>query len=61
MAVAQTRAVSPSQRASGTAVCASQEQPSSCHPGETSGFLPASNDRSGGCPGQRMGRPKAGR
>lgn len=61
LTITQTQEVLPSPRASGTATCESQGQPSSCHPGETSEFLPASGDRSGGYPGQRTGRPAAGR
>lgn len=59
MTVTQTQEVSPSPRGSGTATCESQGQPSSCRPGGTSEFLPASGDHSGGYPGQRTGRPAA--
>lgn len=59
--ITKTQEALPSPRGSGTATCESQGQPSSCHPGETSEFLPASGDRSGGYPGQRTGRPAAGR
>lgn len=47
----------PSQHVLDIAICESQGQVSSCHPGEISKFLPALSDHSSVYPGLKMDHP----